>query len=602
MLSTLSTADVLPMSDGVTSFRTGETLRVWSTPFAELDLEKKLAVQLMHLASQFHGSDYSCAKFGAGGSAITYIPLSINLPDHFRQLKERQAFYADTEAWWLCDPTPQKLHSADAATPGFTPPLHSHPSHPVTFVQASPNLQHELQSAIDTPLIPSAWLYGELPLPKTSDTHPISVSAVIPQELLSSISLHISLADSSSPTIFNVHPAFSLHRLTSTPAPLLTSPPNVSGLPHCDRPMPTVRPVGKAPLPLSAASSRAHLQVWSRVSMKSALQSAIASNIHQPVQSSISIPTDAAAPRLPPLAFGSIDLIGEIFSTSHIDLDINGSPITGPQVRHDRTLSVPSTNSQPVSASSSLGLHYLQNKRPHPNSTLYPPHGIARRPKLAHLGSRLVSHPVISSDSPQPTSPALGNLYLSSCPGKKGPVRGRGAVCRDLEQDLRRIKALGVGCIVCCLDDEELNFLGAPWPEYSQAARDLGLDILRIPIPEGLAPASLELFDTHLTRLISVYTLSGVPVLAHCRGGVGRAGLVACCWMLKLGLCGWVSTSDSPDVGDEGQVRRDTLEQVEKVIGVVRRRRSLKAIETYEQVKFLVGFVDYLRRGAHRYK
>src|ERR1700761_2255444 len=85
------------------------------------------------------------------GSAITYIPLSINLPDHFRQLKERQAFYANTEAWWLCDPELQKSHF-DAATPGFTPPLHSHPSHSVTFVQASPNLQHELQSAIETPL------------------------------------------------------------------------------------------------------------------------------------------------------------------------------------------------------------------------------------------------------------------------------------------------------------------------------------------------------------------------------------------------------------------------------------------------------------------
>jgi protein-tyrosine phosphatase len=123
---------------------------------------------------------------------------------------------------------------------------------------------------------------------------------------------------------------------------------------------------------------------------------------------------------------------------------------------------------------------------------------------------------------------------------------------------------------------------------------------ISIPIPEGLAPASLELFDTHLTRLISVYTLAGVPVLAHCRGGVGRAGLVACCWMLKLGLCGWVPTSDSSDVGDEGQVRRETLEQVEKVIGVVRRRRSLKAIETYEQVKFLVGYVDYLRGRRSR--
>jgi hypothetical protein len=72
--------------------------------------------------------------------------------------------------------------------------------------------------------------------------------------------------------------------------------------------------------------------------------------------------------------------------------------------------------------------------------------------------------------------------------------------------------------------------------------------------------------------------------------------------MLKLGLCGWVPTSDNSDTGDEGQVRRDTLEQVERVIGVVRRRRSLKAIETYEQVKFLVGYVDYLRRGTERYR
>jgi hypothetical protein len=98
--------------------------------------------------------------------------------------------------------------------------------------------------------------------------------------------------------------------------------------------------------------------------------------------------------------------------------------------------------------------------------------GTTRRPKLAHLGSSLVSHRTFANDSSQHPCPALGNLYLSSCPGKKGgayvitafdgftndvkvrltgPVRGRGAICRDLKQDLRRIKALGVGCIVWCV-------------------------------------------------------------------------------------------------------------------------------------------------------
>jgi hypothetical protein len=47
---------------------------------------------------------------------------------------------------------------------------------------------------------------------------------------------------------------------------------------------------------------------------------------------------------------------------------------------------------------------------------------------------------------------AVGNLLLSSCPGKKvrlaGPVKGRGAICRDLATDLQRIRSEGVGCIV----------------------------------------------------------------------------------------------------------------------------------------------------------
>jgi len=194
-------------------------------------------------------------------------------------------------------------------------------------------------------------------------------------------------------------------------------------------------------------------------------------------------------------------------------------------------------------------------------------------------------------------------MFLSSCPGKKvrlhGPVKGRSGVCRDLHADMRRMKDLGVGCIVCCLDDAELEFLGAPWCLYEPAAKAVGISVLRIPAPEGLAPESPESLDRHLTRIINAYTLHGVPILVHCRGGVGRAGVVACCWMLKLGLCAWVSDDASPAALLADGTRRDSLELVEKVIGVARRRRSVKAVETYEQVKFLVDFVEYLR-GKHK--
>lgn len=74
-----------------------------------------------------------------------------------------------------------------------------------------------------------------------------------------------------------------------------------------------------------------------------------------------------------------------------------------------------------------------------------------------------------------------------------------------------------------CLDDTELEFLGAPWPEYQTATNKIGLDVLRLPTPEGLAPSlSPALLDEQLTTLIQHYTLRGIPVLVHCRGGVGQ--------------------------------------------------------------------------------
>lgn len=77
----------------------------------------------------------------------------------------------------------------------------------------------------------------------------------------------------------------------------------------------------------------------------------------------------------------------------------------------------------------------------------------------------------------------IGNLLLSSCPGKRlrmeGPVKGRAPVCRDLETDLRRIKNEGVGCLVCCLDDAELALLGVPWETYRAIASKIGLDVIR---------------------------------------------------------------------------------------------------------------------------
>lgn len=184
------------------------------------------------------------------------------------------------------------------------------------------------------------------------------------------------------------------------------------------------------------------------------------------------------------------------------------------------------------------------------------------------------------------------------------------------------------------------------------------------------------MLNDQLDFLIQKYTIQGQNILVHCRGGVGRAGLVACCWMLKMGLCGWIQEAppappnghghvhamnglnglnqpqppvkttaevffhsvngyaatpapapapllnDHPDLSrpptaddlrpptrsgspvlsppppppsPPPPIQWDTVDLVERVVRVVRWRRSVKAIETYEQVRFLVEFVEFLR-------
>lgn len=67
----------------------------------------------------------------------------------------------------------------------------------------------------------------------------------------------------------------------------------------------------------------------------------------------------------------------------------------------------------------------------------------------------------------------------------------------------------------------------------------------------------------------------------------------------QLGLCGWLGNAFSPSTptldSNVTVLKQDALELVEKVIAVVRRRRSPKAVETFEQAQFLLDFIEHLR-------
>ncbi|KXS16677.1 phosphatases II [Gonapodya prolifera JEL478] len=205
----------------------------------------------------------------------------------------------------------------------------------------------------------------------------------------------------------------------------------------------------------------------------------------------------------------------------------------------------------------------------HPNSTSLP-----TLPQTS-------SHPSILANS---YPPRRGNLCLSSCPGKKvrlatGPVRGRAAVCRDLGEDFTRLKERGVGLVVCLLDDAEMARLGAPWEQYREAAHGSGIDVARYPIVEGHAPPTYQTLNALLTLMLS-HLQRGHHVLTHCRGGVGRAAVVACCLLIRLGV---VNGGSSEERG-------------RRAIAVVRARRGMRSVETKRQEEFVEGFWAWLVR------
>lgn len=170
----------------------------------------------------------------------------------------------------------------------------------------------------------------------------------------------------------------------------------------------------------------------------------------------------------------------------------------------------------------------------------------------------------------------MGNICLSGCPGKKvrldtGPVNGRAMVNRDLDDDFKRLREFDVECAVCCIDNEELKFLGADWPKYSAAAKRCHIEVLRLPIAEGFPPATIA--EAHaLVKQIDERLMSGKNILIHCRGGIGRAGVIACCLLLYKGL-----------------VRTPA-----HAVQLLRIRRSPKGIETPTQAAFLIDYTRWL--------
>jgi len=167
-----------------------------------------------------------------------------------------------------------------------------------------------------------------------------------------------------------------------------------------------------------------------------------------------------------------------------------------------------------------------------------------------------------------PDLPTAGALGLTLAPGKHGasyyhPVDW----ARDLDADLDRLRHHHrADVLVTLMEDHEHDLLGIT--DLRARARDAGLEVRHFPIPDASVPPPWRDADfAALVTAIRGALDAGRRLVVHCRGGVGRSGLVAAA----------VATT----YGDDADA----------AIARVRQAQPL-ALETREQEAYVARFVE----------
>ena len=123
---------------------------------------------------------------------------------------------------------------------------------------------------------------------------------------------------------------------------------------------------------------------------------------------------------------------------------------------------------------------------------------------------------------------------MTFCPGKKQRGALSGDWDRDLVTDLHAIQAWGASVIVNLVEDHEMEALGvADTKRYVPG----GIDYLRLSIPDfGVPDAAWEVRWATEGPLLIERLRAGQRVLLHCKGGLGRTGMIAARLLVEMGL------------------------------------------------------------------
>lgn len=142
------------------------------------------------------------------------------------------------------------------------------------------------------------------------------------------------------------------------------------------------------------------------------------------------------------------------------------------------------------------------------------------------------THPLQISELP--AGPGMGRIGITFCPGKQDHAAATGAWERDLGVDLDAIAAWGARLVLTLVEPHELLLLKVP--RLGLEVQRRGLLWCHLPITDfGVPSEHFERQWLSQGQEIRQLLRSGSDVVVHCRGGLGRAGMMAARLMVELG-------------------------------------------------------------------
>jgi ADP-ribosyl-[dinitrogen reductase] hydrolase len=158
--------------------------------------------------------------------------------------------------------------------------------------------------------------------------------------------------------------------------------------------------------------------------------------------------------------------------------------------------------------------------------------GSHSRPRTHRTVRTTLTHPLQIATIP--VGENGGRIGITLCPGKVDPSSVGGPWDRDMGADITVIRKWGASLVLTLIEPHEFDLLkvrGLP-----KAVRETGMVWLHAPIPDVSVPGSA--FNAAWKTIgprISKQLREGRSVVVHCRGGLGRAGMIAAKLLTMMG-------------------------------------------------------------------